>query len=46
MIFSLRAAYQKLSSNGFDLVELEPKPVYHRQILIDALPQPSGFLMS
>ena len=26
--------YTKLSSNGLDLVELEPKPVDHRQIRI------------
>jgi hypothetical protein len=27
--------YKKLSSNGLDLVELEPKSVDHRQIPID-----------
>jgi hypothetical protein len=26
-----RRTYQKLSSNGFDLFELEPKPVDHRR---------------
>ena len=33
--FGSRKTYRKLSFNGFDLVELEPKPVDHRKILID-----------
>jgi hypothetical protein len=35
MILAFKKTYQKLSSNGFDLAELEPKPVDHRQISID-----------
>jgi hypothetical protein len=31
MIMVSSRSHQKLSSNGFDLVELEPKPVDHRQ---------------
>jgi hypothetical protein len=38
MILASKMIYQKLSSNGFDLVELEPKPVDHRQIRIDPVP--------
>jgi hypothetical protein len=33
-ILASRKTYQKLSSNGLDLAELEPKPVDHRQIRI------------
>ena len=33
-----RKTYQKLSSNGLDLVELEPKPVGYRQIRMDPIP--------
>jgi hypothetical protein len=35
--FASRKTYQKLSLNDFDLAELEPKPVNHRQISIDPL---------
>jgi len=34
MIVVSSRRYQKLSSNSLDLAELEPKPVYHRQIRI------------
>jgi hypothetical protein len=37
MIFASRKTYQKISLNDFDLAELEPKPVNHRQISIDPL---------
>jgi hypothetical protein len=32
MILAFKKTYQKLTSKGLDLVELEPKPVDHRQI--------------
>jgi len=35
MILASRKSYQKTSSNGLDLAELEPKPVDIRQIPID-----------
>jgi hypothetical protein len=34
IILASSKTYQKLSSNGLDLAELEPKPVDHRQIPI------------
>jgi hypothetical protein len=35
MIMVSSQTYQKFSSNGLDLAELEPKPVGHRQIPTD-----------
>jgi hypothetical protein len=44
MIFASRKTHQKFNSNGFDLAELESKPVDHRQIPIDPVRKRLGAL--